>query len=356
MIPETLEDVRRAANIGSALNSVPTAQRSLAWLYENGRCLDEIALGNSTIPGAGRGAIARRAIKKGEFVSASPMLQLDRKSMDLFEEYEEDGSIYHEGQQLLLNYCYGHKNSSLLLYPVAPVVSAINHNSVENANTKIQWSTLSNHQMAWMQKSPKDILTIQKSGLFVDFIATRDIQEGEEIFINYGAEWEDAWTNHVENWQPIEDATNYKASWHFNTVKDVIKTHQEEPYPENILILCTIPQDGWIDYAEVVNSPFGKAMIWSYEDDNIFFDAFENASPCTILDRETSPGDSGVEDYYTARIESHDDVHGQVVTRIPRQFIFFADKPYTVDEFLPNAFRHEIMVPDDFYPHLWMDL
>ena len=36
----------------------------------------------------------------------------------------------------------------------------------------------------------------------MEVIATRDIQPHEEVLMDYGAEWEEAWDEHVMNYQP----------------------------------------------------------------------------------------------------------------------------------------------------------
>ena len=36
--------------------------------------------------------------------------------------------------------------------------------------------------------------------LVFDLVATRDIAAGEEIYLDYGQEWEDAWNQYAESW------------------------------------------------------------------------------------------------------------------------------------------------------------
>ena len=43
---------------------------------------------------------------------------------------------------------------------------------------------------------------INHPGLSFDVIALRDIEEDEEILIDYGIEWETAWREHVTNFDP----------------------------------------------------------------------------------------------------------------------------------------------------------
>ena len=44
------------------------------------------------------------------------------------------------------------------------------------------------------------------------------------------------------------------------------------------------------------------------------------------------------------------------VEDVPRWAIVFANSQYTSDIFLPNAFRHEMMIPDEIFPTSWMNL
>jgi hypothetical protein len=45
-----------------------------------------------------------------------------------------------------------------------------------------------------------------------------------------------------------------------------------------------------------------------------------------------------------------------IVNGVPRSAIRFMDKYYTTDQHLENAFRHEIQIPDEYFPSQWMDL
>jgi len=45
-----------------------------------------------------------------------------------------------------------------------------------------------------------------------------------------------------------------------------------------------------------------------------------------------------------------------VMEGVPRSEIFFEHKKYASDQFLENAFRHVIDIPDDIFPVMWKDL
>jgi hypothetical protein len=44
-----------------------------------------------------------------------------------------------------------------------------------------------------------DMVKETVGGLASDVVALRDIQPGEEAFIDYGSEWEEAWKTHFES-------------------------------------------------------------------------------------------------------------------------------------------------------------
>ena len=75
------------------------------------------------------------------------------------------------------------------------MVNYINHKSANDGdgpNVRIQWPTeeLIAHKPEWLQKDINFLRdTIDKIGLSFDYVALRDIKEGEEIFMDYGDEW-----------------------------------------------------------------------------------------------------------------------------------------------------------------------
>jgi hypothetical protein len=108
--------------------------RSPSWLKENGACGDHIQSGRSTIKQAGRGAFATRLLPKGTLVSHLPLIHTERAALRMFNAthvlnnetgemgLQIQGNLHDDRrQQLMLNYCFGHGNSDLLLCPYAPM-------------------------------------------------------------------------------------------------------------------------------------------------------------------------------------------------------------------------------------------
>ena len=130
---------------------VSLTQRSAQWLIENGRCVDNIVPGRSTLPYAGRGAFAQRFIARDEVVVPVPLIQLmDADALTIWEEIEDEFGDWVDvpvGKQLLLNYCFGHDDSSLLLCPITNAI-LINHCSnrtnecgKDGPNAEYGWDT-----------------------------------------------------------------------------------------------------------------------------------------------------------------------------------------------------------------------
>lgn len=130
---------------------VSLTRRSPEWLKENARCVDNIVPGPSTLPFAGRGAFAQRFIARGEVVVPVPLIQImDRDALIKWEEVQNENGDWDEvpyGQQLLLNYCFGHDESSLLLLPITNAI-LVNHCSnrtkecgKDGPNAEWHWDT-----------------------------------------------------------------------------------------------------------------------------------------------------------------------------------------------------------------------
>ena len=183
-LPLTFEDMQSAQAIGSAETRLPYSIRTLEWLNEHGRCMDNIRPGNSTIQQAGRGAFASRFIPKGGIVAPGPLLHIaNRTSLNLYA-VGENGvpeKNKHFSMQLILNYCFGHKKSTVLLCPYTSPSAYINHNS-KAPNAKIVWSRDSepNHNPHWLDEDVQFLKMTDKIGLSIDFVATRKIQPNEE--------------------------------------------------------------------------------------------------------------------------------------------------------------------------------
>lgn len=104
-----------------SLTNNPPPPRSVEWLRSNSWCLDNTRpITPSRYRHAGRGLLTRRALPEGSVVAPVPLLALRRDSLSIQRE-RLDGTQFTT-EQLLLNYCFGHERSSILLYSYGPMV------------------------------------------------------------------------------------------------------------------------------------------------------------------------------------------------------------------------------------------
>ena len=165
-----------------------TNRRSIDWIHEHGVCVENMIPGPSHIRQAGQGAFAQWSLRKGEIIVPVPLLHiLDR---DVLSIDNDKGKLAKE--QLLLNYCFGHPESSLLLCPDTNVI-LINHCSsrrpnnendeCNRPNAKLQWASdwdLGINKK-WLEMSLDEIARQPGRGLALEVVATRDITPGEEV-------------------------------------------------------------------------------------------------------------------------------------------------------------------------------
>mmetsp|Transcript_14974 Transcript_14974/g.31748 ORF Transcript_14974/g.31748 Transcript_14974/m.31748 type:complete len:735 (-) Transcript_14974:69-2273(-) len=374
-LPNNMQDVPKAVQMGTARFSAPSSNRPVEWLEENGACIDNIISGVSTIPQAGRGAFATRSIQKGQTITTTPVVTLERKELHLWEERQRrgDGGQVMEfmGHQLLLNYCYGHSNSSLLFFPYAPTVNFINHGSVDDANAEIRWSTLPYHKGEWLEETLEGMKDMLKTGLLFDIVATKDMRRGDEVLLYYGKDWEESWTNHVEEWMASmneEDGVdddgpilNITERLGLPTTHDLnqmdqnptVRTQQEQlqnPYPDHIMTRCQYDPPE----AEECTKSSAALGLHCQSRWTVSFDA-QHIYPCTILTRTSIQGT----DWYSAKVEvpvkNKNEVQLHLVEYMTRDAVRFVDKPYSRDQYSYGVFRKEIGLPEGIMPEHWLD-
>ena len=218
--------------------------KPIEWLYNNGVCLSsgKLEIGTSTYKNAGRAVFSTTIISKGEVVLTTPLIALRRDDFRIYKS-DPDATTMRDrvdkstviGEELLLNYAYGHPDSPMLLVPNAPLANFINHGGKEDANVQIRWPKEgsktarlfdwaynrekediyddkfeSNNHNAWLKDHPIDVM--EKSGkLAFEYVALRDIGEEEEILIDYGPLWEDSW-NEFEATHPYARSGYFRQS------------------------------------------------------------------------------------------------------------------------------------------------
>jgi SET domain len=324
---------------------------SLKWLRQNGLCLDNIIPSESSV--SGRGAFAARFLPLGTIVAPVPVLPIFdwRKSLNMLQ--EDKGSSTKQRWQLLLNYCFGHSESSLLLFPYGPFVNLINHS--EKPNVQLRFSKRFNHE-EWLQISVQKLQNVvNESGLVLELVALRDISPNEEIFLDYGQEWKSAWERHN---YPIAKSMDgkppYTPAHVMDEVATKVRTATEQsnfPYPANVQTSCFYEyQNGTKSTTDDIKQTV-TTVQWNWTR-RVF--EWTNLRPCSILHRSADDA------YYTVQIKNR---HGSpsipnrhLVSKVPRPAIRFTDRIYTTDQHLPYAFRHWIGLANEILPNAWKDL
>lgn len=330
----------------------------MPWLRDNGVCLDNIKVGVSAIPQAGRGAFASRLLKEGTVVTPIPVHQYSLDDMGMDADDRSD--------QLLLNYCFGHSRSSLLLCPYAGGAAFVNHAPGDKANVRLEWSSkLDSKHEEWFTMPVNRILD-SNAGLVLQFVATRDIQPGDEFLYDYGNEWELAWKEHVKEFEAGDKDYKSAAEWNAMNLPEIKTTQEEEEgelYPENLFLGFQMDYDASIG-ADTEQDEFGvtvKAVSWT----DVSSSHASPAWPCRVLERVRT--DSGVDSYaimlYNHPAFDEDDEYAippdvtVKVYGVPREGIVFVDQLESTDvDMGGDAFRHEIHVPEGLFPDTWLDV
>ena len=361
-------------------------RRPVSWIQKNGICLDNIVPRLSKNPRAGKGAIANRFLQKGDVVTPVTLLQITNLDALRIPAFKGDK------WQLLLNYCLGHSSSSLLLCPDTNAI-LVNHCSdrrpdmhpcggnSSKPNARYQWAKWDKKTDSWLNMTIEEMKNQGGRGLSLEVIATRDIEEGEEVFIDYGKEWEAAWDRHVHSYRP----PTYENEGEWSPVK---KLNDE---------LGPIPIAPNLDpkFITMDNRNVTFTGCYYYEDDVTFWTTFEGEEkswlemqkdevihkyhrnygeafmvdenqsysdgafwPCVVLGKD-EPNDS----YIVRIIQSwlYEDTVWQrmklprIITNYPRKSIRHFYLPYKSDLHLPGVFRHSIHLPDDLFPAIWRD-
>lgn len=347
---------------GTSMGHYNNSIRTIRWLQENGSCMDNIKGGNSKIPQAGRGAFATRFIAKGSLVAPAPLVHIpERKVFTMYGEKEImvngnpelardiDKPIH---QQLALNYCFGHRDTTLLLCPYGHLTGLINH-SHKSPNAKIVWSrdTMMNHP-EWLEMPLTEWGLEYKAGLSFDFVALRDIEKDEEITIDYGDEWEAAWQTHVQEFES-QRHPYYVPAFELNRMVDLqIKTIDEYDYNKNgVHVFCR--------YMYIVLAGIDIEESNDWEGYLEYERIEEGVYPCRVVKRNHA--NSYMAELYTIE-QIEDDEHGTwqqsesvytVLFDVPRDAFYFRDSYYSRDHAQVWSFRHDMRIPDDIFPEIW---
>lgn len=329
------QDVQQVQQQGIRSLYSPTAKRSLKELTSSqSRCLDMIRPGSSKVHQLG--AFATQFISKGTIVTGSPILTTSKTRWnvhghiwDAFTKSYKESTTGREEYALVMNYCWGHTSTSLLFCPYGIGVSYVNHGP--KPNIKVQWSPCGeiSHNCTTLTMTPKELHTSVNT-LGLDFIALRDIAEGEELLVDYGSSWEKSYQEHLRQ---APKAKSSAAEW--NAQKTLLTEAEQaaHPYPENLEFGCHPSIMG-------AQLKFDEKDIWKTDTKPL---------ECQILERQPDNANPGYVTY-AVRVFHQDIWRGRA--GIPRDFVRLFEKKGPQQ----TPFRHSMQLPDHMVPDKWRDL
>jgi hypothetical protein len=224
--------------------------------------------------------------------------------------------------------------------------------------------------MQWLGQniSLNDLKAKKQTGLLLELVPTRPIQTGEEILLDYGSEWVEAWIKHVTDWKAPPDAESYAPAYVQDDVIQSLRTESElvdHPYPENIFTSCFYKYSDNKAKAESSTAKSDEVTTFEWNMTRGIFD-LGSLRPCSIIQRVNPPSNNKKKGTtFTVRmrnrvglpqVERIPDGKLHIVKSVPRHAIRLMDQVYTTDQHLENAFRKEIGIPDDIFPDQWKDL
>jgi hypothetical protein len=268
------------------------------------------------------------------------------------------------GTQLLINYVFGHPDSTLVFLPTSSAAAFMNHHHTPNA--RLRWadgSRVGHSNTEWMKVSPTDMVESDKYytvGLLMEAVALRDIDEGEEITLDYGSEWVSAWEKHQSEWPanapkvwPLR-AADLNAR-HSNTVlptEEEMVGEEAFTYPDDVTLKAFIVIDentgSGVGTATDPYQYAGPDFFAHFSASNLFAVEITKRYDAGKLPSKSSPA---VDSYaYTVRVEYGEET--SYVSGVPHRAFVFVDNPETGDQFSTEVkpFRHSIGIPDDVFP------
>jgi hypothetical protein len=170
----------------------PSASNKLTYTLQDlkqvGQCISHLYIDESDIPLAGKGVFAKRKFSAGEILSVTPVL-----IHSVHEAAETSGR-----HSVFLNYILAAPGSDVGLISIG-IVGMCN-NGGESANSEMEWFNWPGlNTTSAADLNPHELLRASSAQLYLAYRANRDINEGEEVTIDYGESWEQDWERYVED-------------------------------------------------------------------------------------------------------------------------------------------------------------
>ena len=245
------------------------------------------------------------------------------------------------------NYCFGHHEMDVRLCPLTQA-TLINHNGAK-PNAKLRWGRTSKSRPDIDRNNNLLLLDAEQllnyansdddrvlSPLTLEVVATRDIAEGEEIFLDYGTDWEEAYNMHVASW------------------KSALMPNRQKETPATRFECCLEP--AVISAEPVVDEESYHARNWhqpkNWEPE--FYKIMQHNNeirwyPCKVLKQN---GDGTIKVVAYTKGEAQASVIRKF-SDLPRSALRRSVPPYSSSQHTLNAFRHFVPLPDTLVPPRW---
>uniref|UniRef100_A0A7S1USK8 SET domain-containing protein n=1 Tax=Grammatophora oceanica TaxID=210454 RepID=A0A7S1USK8_9STRA len=267
------------------------------------------------------------------------------------------------GKQLLLNYCFGHGKSTMvvctasssnLINHCGPKVKGEGQCDNRGPNAVVRWATDFDPETSlWLDMSLDEIDELVEKGrrgLSLEIVALRDIRADEEIFIDYGPEWEEAWERHLSAWSPPSgNGDNYVSINEMNKdVEKYVRTVDDletDPYPIDVRVGCFV--QGFHHPCQILEeTPVTEADI---PHDSSALNEPRRSVYRVRLEKLEALSRWEIQYRWHFPTKSYE-------TPLSTKYIRFFPGVYSSDQHLPGAFRQQIGVPDDVWPKQWKNL
>ena len=200
------------------------------------------------------------------------------------------------------------------------------------------------------------------------------LQQREEIYLDYGQGWEEAWETYRNTWTPPEENgpfASYSPIKELNDKREPPRSISElikDPFQDNVMTGCMYSANYDYQY-----DAFEAGFNWTTLSDEMILQHFSGDGsnfiweeihsypqfwPCSIITGNDRDG-------FTVRIfqaswegDTPWTEKGlpMIFTKYSRESIRYFNKQGRSDQFLPNSFRHHPELADDIFPDQWKNL
>ena len=328
--------------------------------------MDIITSQPSTVPNAGHGAFSTRAVPQGSIVSLAPMITVTNGPGAM-----EVSSPANATRQLLLNYCMGHVESNLLLCPTTQT-ALINHvPPTRTPNVGIRWyhdPDIPEYDQ-WILQSLQDLTSMDASNpktmqsrVVIEYVALRDIEEGEELFLDYSGQWQDALEIHLQH--GFSSAGTMATTGSNQTCANIWNDEKRSVLPSvdiqdmGVAYFCQVfpkvkidDDSSWVEWEDFFAEEAVDPNTWPSEFRHAYqHNEFASLYPCIVIGESRNGGHYDVELLVKPLALSQ---VGRRYTNVPRNRIRFVDSLYQSDMHLEWAFRYYVPIPDSIFPMQW---